>query len=181
MLISVLGFGSIWTRRVAKGARQSGDVSLAGTAYYNTTGVLASNRLRNRSCVYGVARFNGSSGFRPDCIYRMLHSVFECEPPCVWDHHNKVLFKKLLRGCEKPDAYLVTITAEQSGGINRDQAGGWLHPEAHLISFSECRGQQEVMLVMPAFSWVRGRLGAFFMEPVIGNPREARLILSSTV
>jgi hypothetical protein len=111
----------------------------------------------------------------------MLQKVFECEPPCVWDGHNKVLFKKLLGSSAKPDAYLVTITADQSGGINRDQAGAWLHHDAHLISFSECGGQQEVMLVMPAYTWVRGQLGTFFMEPVAQKPGEARLLLSSMI
>ena len=181
MLISVLGFGSIWTRRVAKDARNPACVRISEAAYYNTTGVLVGDKLRNRPCTYGVARFNGNSGFRPDCIHRMMQKVFECEPPCVWDGHNKVLFKKLLGSSAKPDAYLLTITADQSGGINRDQAGGWLHHDAHLISFSECGGQQEVMLLMPAYTWVRGQLGAFFMEPVAQKPPVARLILSSTI
>ena len=181
MLISVLGFGSIWTRRVANCAHGSAGARLSGTAYYNTTGVLVRDKLRNRPCTYGVARFNGNSGFRPDCIHRMMQRVFECEPPCVWDGGNKVLFKKLVAGSFKPDAYLVTITAEQSGGICREPAGGWLHHDAHLISFSECGGEQEVMLVMPPYTWVRGRLGIFFLEPVAQRPREARLILSSTI
>ncbi len=181
MLISVLGFGSIWTRRVARDASNPAEVRISETAYYNTTGVLVGDKFRNRPCIYGVARFNGNCGFRPDCIHRMLQTVFECESPCVWDGHNKVLFKKLLGSSGKPDAYLVTITADQSGGINRDQAGGWLHHDAHLISFSECAGQQEVLLVMPPYTWVRGRLGTFFMEPVAQKPREARLILSSTI
>jgi len=181
MLVSVLVFGSIWTRRVAKDARNRAGVRITEAAYYNTTGVLVGDKLRNRPCTYGVARFNGNSGFRPDCIHQMLQKVFECEPPCVWDGHNKVLFKKLLSNSAKPDAYLLTITADQSGGINRDQAGGWLHHDAHLISFSESGGQQEVMLVMPAHTWVRGRLGTFFLEPVAQNPRDARLILSATI
>ena len=181
MLISVLGFGSIWTRRVAKGACGPMGIRTFGTAYYNTTGVLVGDKLRNRPCSYGVARFNGNSGFRPDCVHGMMQKVFECEPPCVWNGANKVLFKKLLGGSLNPDAYLMTITANQSGGINRDQAGPWLHDDAHLISFSECGGEQEVMLVMPPYTWVRGRLGTFFLEPVAQRPREARLTLSSTI
>lgn len=181
MLISALGFGSIWTRRVAKCGCSSAGVRMSGTAYYNTTGVLVGDKLRNRPNAYGVARFNGNSGFRPDCIHGMLQRVFECEPPCVWNGGKKVLFKKLLGGSFKPDAYLVTITADQSGGIAREQPGGWLHLAAHLISFSECGGEQEVMLVMPPYTWVRGRLGTFFLEPVAQRPQEARLILSSTI
>src|SRR5580700_9026287 len=154
MLISVLSFGSVWARRVAKSAQQPARFSALDTAYYNTTGVLVGDTLRNRPCVYGVARFNGSSGFRPDCMHQMVQKIFECEPPCVWNGHNKVLFKALVAGAEK------------SGGINREQPGGWLQDGAQLISFSECGGKQEVMLVMPPYTWVRGRLGTFFMEPV---------------
>ena len=171
MLISILGFGSIWTRRGGT----------LGSAYFNTTGVLVGDKLRNRPCTYGVARFNGNSGFRPDCMHRMLEKVFECEPPCIWNGHNKVLFKKLLRESAKPDAYLVTITAEQSGGININHPGSWMHNDTRLISFSECSGLQEAMLVMPAYTWLRGRLGTFFVEPMAQRPWAARLILSSTI
>jgi hypothetical protein len=181
MLISVLGFGSIWTRRVAKNSGHGEHLRPSSTAYYNTTGILVGDMLRNRSCVYGVARFNGNGGFRPDCAHQMVQTVFECEPPCIWNGCNKVLLKTLLPHPEKPDRYLVILTSEQSGGINKGQVGGWLHHDAHLISFSECREQQEVMLLMPAFSWVRGRLGTFFMEPVAQRPWEARLVLSAIV
>ena len=181
MLVSILGFGSIWTRRVAKTAHCPGRFGTSNAAYYNTTGVLVGDKFRNRPCVYGVARFNGNGGFRPDRMHQMMQRVFECEPPCIWNGYNKILFKTPLPSPEKPDAYLVIFTAEQSGGTNRDWAGGWLHHDAHLISFSEWRGQQEVMLVMPAFSWVRGRLGTFFMEPVAQKPWAARLVLSAMV
>ena len=97
MLISVLSFGSIWARRVAKRAQHPARFSALDTAYYNTTGVLVGDTLRNRPCVYGVARFNGSSGFRPDCLHQMVQKIFECEPPCVWNGHNKVRFRLELR------------------------------------------------------------------------------------
>jgi hypothetical protein len=75
-----------------------------------------------------------------------------------------VLFKKLLGSSEKPDACLVAITADQSGGTNRDHAGGWLRQDAHLISFSECGRQEEVMLVVLSYTRVRGQLGTFLYE-----------------
>jgi hypothetical protein len=177
MLISVLGFGSIWTRRAADAVR----LGPLDAAYYNTTGVLVDGKLRNRPRVYGVARFNGNSGFRPDRMFQAFGKVFECEPPSVWQGTPKVLFRLLLPRPAKPDAYLVTITAEQSGGIDKDSGAGWLHPDAQLISFSECRDQQEVLLVMPPFSWLHGRLGTFFLESDTRKAWEARLILSSSV
>jgi hypothetical protein len=177
MLISVLGFGSIWTRRAAE-ADQSRPPD---AAYYNTTGVHVGGTLRNRPRVYGLARFNANSGFRPDRTFEALGKVFDCEAPCIWEGIPKVLFKMRLRRPAKPDAYLVTVTADQSGGINRDPSAAWLHPDAQLISFSECREQQEVMLVMPAFAWIRGRLGTFFLEPNAQKPWKARLVLSANV
>lgn len=169
MLISVLGFGSIWTRREAKSA----------VAYYNTTGVLVGNKLRNRPSVYGVARFNAAGGFRPDRMHQMVEKVFDCEAPCVWNSHNKVLFKRLLRRPERPDAYMLIVTEDQSGGIAHERTGGWLHHDGRVISFSECNGRQEVMLVMPAYSWVRGNIGTFFLEPNSRKPWHARLVLSA--
>lgn len=179
MLISVLGFGSIWSRRIAGDPQNPGRFGGMDAAYYNTTGVLVGQKIRNRPRVFGIARFNGNSGLRPDCTYRMVYKVFDAEPPCVWDGHNKVFFRAILPRPEKPDAYLVTVTNEQTGGIDKDEAGEWLHPQAHLISFSECGHDQEVMVVMPAFGWLRGRLGAFFLEPVAQKPWEAHLMLSA--
>ena len=177
MLISVLGFGSIWTRRAAD-ADQSRRLD---AAYYNTTGILVGGTLRNRPRVYGLARFNGNSGFRPEREFEALGKVFECDSPCIWGGVPKVLFKMLLHRPAKPDAYLVTVTADQSGGINKDPSAAWLHPDAQLISFSECRDQQEAMLVIPAFAWIRGGLGTFFLEPNAQRPWKARLVLSASV
>ena len=77
MLISVLGFGSIWTLRSTGVARAQKQFDTRELAYYNTTGVEVGGKLRNRPRVYGVARFNGNSGFRPECWHRMLYKVFD--------------------------------------------------------------------------------------------------------
>ncbi len=95
---------------------------------------------------------------------------------------NKVLFKALLPRPTKPDAYLVAMTAEQSGGIHTHQSGTWLHSDARLISFSEHADHQELLIVMPPFTWIRGGLGAFFL--VSGDAQKswkARLVLSAKV
>jgi hypothetical protein len=177
MLISVLGFGSIWTRREAAADHSR----RLDATYYNTTGIRVGGTWRSRPRVYGLARFNGNGGFRPDRAFQALGKVFECEAPCIWGGIPKVLFKMLLHRPAKPDAYLVIVTADQSGGINKDPSAAWLHPNAQLISFSECRGRQEVMLVMPAFAWIRGGLGTFFLEPNAEKPWKASLVLSANV
>jgi hypothetical protein len=107
----------------------------------------------------------------------MLYRVFDCEPPCAWNGHQKVLLKRLLRKPETPDAYLVVVKSEQTGGVIK--GGDWLNRETTLISFSECGADQEVMVVMPAYGWVRGVLGTFFLVPMAARPWEARLVLSA--
>jgi len=48
------------------------------------------------------------------------------------------------------------------------------------LQVSECGSDQEVMVVMPPYGWVRGVLGTFFLEPLAARPWEARLVLSAT-
>jgi hypothetical protein len=177
MLISILGFGSIWSRR----ADVSDRFRQRDAAYYNTTGVLVNGKIRNRPRIHGIVRLNGNSGFRPDLAFQSLYKVFDCEPPCTWLDTNKILFKTLLPRPAKPDSYLVAVTAEQSGGIDTHPSGIWLHSDAHLISFSEYADHQELLIVMPPFTWIRGRLGAFFLEPDAQKPWKARLVLSARV
>lgn len=179
MLVSVVGFGSIWTRRSRSVGRVEERFDPRDCAYFNTTGVDVAGKIRNRPRLFGLARFNGNSGFRPDCCSRALYKVFDCEPPCTWNGHKKILFKTLRTKPEKPDAYLVVVNGQQTGGVVK--SGDWLDGQASLISFSEYGTDQEVMVVMPAYCWLRGVLGTFFLEPVTSRPWEARLVLSATV
>ncbi len=55
MLVAVQSFGSIWTARGARTVTEGTNLARRG-AYYNTTGVLAGDVLRNRSCIYGHVR-----------------------------------------------------------------------------------------------------------------------------
>ncbi len=56
-------------------------------------------------------------------------------------------------------------------------SANWRSADSWLIAFSECREQQEGMLLMPAYGWIRAELGKFVMEPVIGRPWLGRLVL----
>jgi hypothetical protein len=179
MLVSVLGFGSIWTRRSRNGAPSGHEFCPRHLVYYNTTGVRVGGKLHSRPRVYGVARFNGVSGCRPDSHDKMLNKVFECEPPCTWNGHPKILFNRLLAKPAQPDAYLVVVTSELIGGVLNDS--DWLARGANVISFSECGRDQEVMVVMPAFGWIRGGHGTMFLEPTAARPWHAHWVPSTVV
>ena len=174
MLIGVTGFGSIWRRRVGKDLE--GMRLLSRAAYYNTTGVPANGVIRTRPKVTGYARFNGVGGFNPNYPSRMIGRVFECANPCVWNGQNKVLFQRVLRIPERPDFFLVTVRPEHIGHLDLTQPA-WKSADSLLISFSECHDQQEAMLLMPAYSWLRSDLGTFFIEPLASQPWTSHLRL----
>src|SRR5262245_12048741 len=94
MLVAVNGFGSIWPRRFGEdtGSRTR---YTRDAVFYNTTGVPVGGKIRARSRVYVVARFNGSSGFTPHNPERMLNRVFECAEMCTRSNGNQVLFERL--------------------------------------------------------------------------------------
>lgn len=173
MRVAVNGFGSVWTRRFGKDA-DSRTRFTREAAFYNMTGVPVGGRIRARSRVYGVARFNGASGFTPHQPERMLNHMFDCAGPDTWNNGNRVLFAALIAGPARPDSYLVTIHGGVVGWIDRDTT--WKATDCFLISFSESDVHQEAMLLMPAFGWVRGANGLFVLNPDARQPSAARLI-----
>lgn len=174
MRVAVTGFGSIWTRRHSRDS-ESTTRCTRDAAFYNTTGVPVGGKIRARSRVYGVARFNGSSGFTPHKPARMLNRVFECAEPCRRSNGNQVLFERLSAEYGDPDFYLVTIREEVTGWIVCDRTT-WKADECLLISLSESDLHQEAMLLMPPFSWLRGSNGVFVLTPDARRPSLARLL-----
>ena len=90
MLVAVQSFGSIWTARCARTATEGTNLARRG-AYYNTTGVLAGDVLRNRSCIYGHVRLDECSGFHPQFAERFIHRVFESEGVTVRERTQQAL------------------------------------------------------------------------------------------
>src|SRR5450759_4293399 len=90
MLVAVQSLGSIWT---ARGPRTDagGTNSARRGAYYNTTGVLAGDKLRNRSCIYGHVRVDECSGSHPLFAVRLIHRVYESEGVTVRNGRKKLL------------------------------------------------------------------------------------------
>jgi hypothetical protein len=87
--------------------------------------------------------------------------------------YNKLLFKRMLTAGERPDCFFVVVRSEVTGTLSVGTAG-WRSPDTWLLSFSECAQQQESILLMPAYGWIRGR---FVLEPSKQRPWMARLVL----
>ncbi|MFN7998398.1 MAG: hypothetical protein U0Q18_32555 [Bryobacteraceae bacterium] len=171
MFVAVQSLGSIWTSRAASAPLDS-NAARRG-AYYNTTGVLAGNKLRSRSCVYGYVRLDECSGFNPRFAERIIHRVYKSDGVSVWNGRNKLFLRQLAPSGTRPDVYLFRIGPADTGWI--DRAAAWKCDAARVVSFSEGNGQQEAMIVLPPFGWVCGTQGTFCADPRHDRPWIAKL------
>lgn len=169
MLVGIHSFGSLWTRRANRADAQGP----CGIAFFNTTGILIGNTLRHRSSLYGHVRINGCWGFRPENADRMLNRIFESETLANWNGHRKLFLRAPAPATATPAMYLLAITSEMVGRM--DRGGAWRSATTEVISFSEANDQQEALLLFPAFGWVHGGAGTFCLLPDADNPARATL------
>ena len=108
------------------------------------------------------------------------------DQPCVrvrravcWQGQNKVMFKYTLAAPREPDCFLVVAGQSEIGRLHVGQSG-WKSDNGLLISFSECGEEQECMLLLPAYGWIRSDIGTFVLQPVLARPWIARLQLALT-
>ena len=166
----------MWRRRFGK--RPDDPRRFARAAYYNTTGVPVDGTIRPRLKVAGYARFNSIGGFNPNYPERMINRVFDCDEPCVWQGQNKVFFKYMLAAPHEPDFFLVVARQSDIGRLHVGDSG-WKSHDGLLISFSEWHDEQESMLLLPAYGWIRSDVGTFTLQPLCARPWIARLQLGS--
>lgn len=167
MLVGIIGFGSVWRRRFGKDRHDPQRFRLA--AYFNTTGVPVNGRIVCHRKIAGHLRFNGVGGFNPHYPQRLIGSVFECDEPCIWNGQNKVFFERRLNHPEPPDYFLVGIRSAEFGLVSVGTEG-WKSANTFLISFSEWRDTQELLMLLPPNGWVRTSLGRLFLECDAARP-----------
>ena len=176
MRVAVLGFGSVWRHRLGKHDARG---RLTGAVYYNTTGILANGRMRQRPQICGYARFDAVGGFDPHHLSKMVGRVFECAEPYIWMGCNKLLFRRILKPGERPDGFLVVADSTVVGQLAVGKQD-WRSPGIRLLSFSEGVGQQEALLLMSFGDWIRSDIGRFTLECLEPRPWVARLVLCAS-
>jgi hypothetical protein len=177
VLVSVTSLGSLWRHRFGKDPTDPR--RFIRGVYYNTTGVHVAGIIRQRPKVVGYARFHQCGGFDLHHPSRMEGQVFDCAEPCVWEGANKLLFQHVLHKPDLPQRFLVVTRTEFTGRLQIG-AAGWRSPDTWLISFSECRQDQEAMFLMSAESWITTDLGRFVLTPDRDRPWLASLVLTTT-
>src|SRR5687768_14916999 len=120
MLITIEGFGSIWSRRTRPDPSGSGGERVA---YYNTTGIPRNGKVQHRSRMFGQLRFNATGGFIAKGIERNMDRVFRCSGE-LGDSVAKLVFHHLAPRPERPDFFLFAVQSHVTGVLRID-AGHW--------------------------------------------------------
>jgi hypothetical protein len=166
MIIGLEGFGSVWSSR--RGTTRE------TTAFYNTTGIVIDGRLRHRSRLFGQVRFNAIGGFNPQYIEANIGRVFASAGHLQDGDNAGLLLHHLLSRPQMPDYYLFRVSSDDTGVLEIDRAG-WRSDGVVLLSLSQFRTQQEAMILVPIFGWIRTDLGRFSAEPSADCPWRASL------
>jgi hypothetical protein len=80
----------------------------------------------------------------------------------------------MLRQRTPADSVLVVLNDRLPGRI--DDRTQWRSAAVWLLSFSQSPACEEVLVLMPPFSWVRGALGTFYLDAGVLFDRTARLV-----
>src|SRR5436190_23961906 len=105
MLITLEGFGAIWSKRTRP---EPGIPERTRTAYYNTTGICVAGKVHHRSRILGQLRFNETGGFIANGIERNIGRVFQCSIK-LSEGFAKLVFHHLTNKPERPDFFLFTV------------------------------------------------------------------------
>ena len=125
--------------------------------------------MRNRSCIYGHVRVDECSGFHPQFAERLIHRVFESEGVTAWNGRNKLFLRQIDAGRARAPMFTCSGSARPTRDGSTER-GAWKCDAAQVVSFSEGNGQQEALIVLPPFGWVRGTHGTFCAEPRRDRP-----------
>ena len=158
MRIAVCGFGSMWSARAAN----------ARPVYYNSTAIDTGKGLKPRPLIYGVVRIEAGTGINP--LVRELKAHYATsqligkllEGTGVREHDLRRQLTLHKRATGEPDAYLIAIRSYEFGAI--DCAGAWKSSGVEVISFSEAGDEQEALLLISPYSWIRTARGSYMVE-----------------
>jgi len=175
MLVQILKFGSNWWARFGREPLDHYRFT-RHAAYFNSTGLRFGNKIRRHWIVPGLIRFNGVGDFNPQFPNRSVGMTFECADLIFALGGNRVLFQRKAADFAQPDCFLTVISNDRFGTFDC-QTSDWKADSVLPIAVSECRDEQEAMLLMKPLDWVRTTLGVWQLKTSPGSTERARLEL----
>ena len=151
MIVQVVSLGSLWLT-----SRHN------PRTVWNTTGVSVNGVLRARALAYGLVRLSAPEAQRLSADRGRGSTAWISSGVSM---HNGARTLHLQRPASKsahPDRYLVAVSTSLVGKLSPDS---WDADTTQLLSFSQCAGEQELLLLLPAFGWVRGSVGSAVLTP----------------
>ena len=157
MSVKILGFGSSWWARFGRNPADPWRYT-RHAAYYNSAGIRCGQKIRRHWLIPGLIRFNGNGDFNPHFPSRAIGETFRCSDLGFACGGNRILFVERSPGTGVPDRYLV-VTSSVRLGILDFENHNWKSELVKPISVSQCRDNQEALLLMSAGDWMRTKVG----------------------
>ena len=177
MLVRVLNFGCNWWARFGSDLADPHRYT-SHAAYYNSTGVRCSRKVRRHWVVPGLIRFDAVGGFNPHLPTRSLGQTFLASDLDFMFGGNRLLLKKKMPDAAHPEWYLVVVCQDLHGRMNF-ASSTWKSPGAAVIAASQLRQAQEAMLLMKPGGWVRTACGLWQLSVTETPDSDARLELNT--
>jgi hypothetical protein len=177
MLVRVLNFGCNWWARFGSDPADPHRYA-SHAAYYNSTGVRCSRKVRRHWVVPGLIRFNPVGGFNPHLPTRSLGHTFLASDLDFMFGGNRLLLKRKMPDSASPDCFLVVVSQDIHGRMNF-ATSAWKSNSAGVIAASQLRQTQEAMLLMKPGDWVRTACGFWQLNVTKTRGLDARLELET--
>lgn len=175
MLVKLVHFGCNWWARFGSDPADPHRYT-RHAAYYNSTGIHCGRKIRRHWIVPGLIRFNGVGDFNPHLPGRSLGHTFLSSNLDIIFGGNRLLLKKMMPDSCVADWHVVVVSQETHGRIDLRSAP-WKSPEARVISASQLRQNQEVMLLMKPGHWIQTVCGIWQLSVSNGPTPGASLVL----
>ena len=151
MIVQVVSFGSLWL---------TGRHNLP--TVWNTTAVTVNGILRSRAQTHGLVRLSAPEAQRLSAHSGRGATRWICSDVSVHNGARTIHLQRPASKSAHPDRYLVAVSTGLVGKLSPDS---WDADTTQLLSFSQCASEQEVLLLLPAFGWVRGSAGSAVLTP----------------
>jgi hypothetical protein len=151
VIVQAVSFGSLWLT----GRHNPRTV-------WNTTAVTVNGILRSRAQTYGLVRLSAPEAQRLSAHSGRGATRWICSDVSVHNGARTIHLQRPASKSAHPDRYLVAVSTGLVGKLSPDS---WDADTTQLLSFSQCASEQEVLLLLPAFGWVRGSAGSAVLTP----------------
>ena len=148
MVVFIHSLGSLW---------QEKNLPAGGTRIWNTTGIRAGSRIRSYAVTFGQIKLAARARVELSGTREITGGVWTTTELIDVNDVRKLAVLCRASRAAVADWHLVTITESLVGELQMDS---WDASRTALVSFSKRRSQQEIMLLMQPFAWLRGSIGS---------------------